>query len=305
VNRLLVIGGSGLLGQNLVLEAESRGWETTATYHDHDEQIGTSRLLHLDVRDEDEVRAVLRQVWPEQVILAGGMTDLDECERRPGDAWAVNAEGTLNVAAACKLANIPMMYVSTSAVFNGEKGEPYYEFDTPDPLGIYAQTKLEGERLTLDADYRNAVCRVSDLYGWNRRSDKANFITWVLGELREGRPIDLYADRKSTFTYAPHCAKVLLSVMEKEGRGIYHAAGRECLDRYEAGLMIAREFGLDTSLCLEGTSDDAPTVARRGKNLCLNVQKAEAEFDLRMMTFADGLKAMRETEPGTEDGSEY
>jgi dTDP-4-dehydrorhamnose reductase len=305
VNSLLVIGGTGLLGQYLVLEGNLRGWKVTSTYHDHDDKLSTASTVHMDVRDEDEVRRTINDLRPEAVILTGGMTDLDECETHPQEAWAVNAEGTLNVAATCKLADIPLMYISTDAVFNGEKDEHYFEFDTPDPMGIYGQTKLEGERLTLDADYRNIVCRISTLYGWNRQSDKLNFVTMILKELRAGRPVDLYADRRSAPTYAPHCAKVLLSMFEKGARGVYHTSGRECLDRYEAGLKVAEAFGLDPSLCRRASSDDVPRVARVGKNLCLSVQKAEGEFDLRMMTLEEGLRAMKETEPGTEDDSEY
>jgi dTDP-4-dehydrorhamnose reductase len=288
----------------MVLEATARGWGVTATYHDMDDKLGTANLVHLDVRDESEVRQTINDVRPDFVILAGGLTDLDYCETHPQEAWAVNAEGTLNMAASCKLANVPLMYISTDAIFNGEKGEHYYEFDTPDPLSIYAKTKLEGERLTIDADYRNIVCRIATLYGWNRFHEKPNFTTWALGELRAGRPIDLYADRRSSPTYAPHCANVLLTMIERGARGTYHTSGNECLDRYKMGLKVAEVFELDASLCrkasAEGTDDPAP----RGKNLCLSVQKAEGEFDLRMIKFEDGLRSMRSTEPGTENGSD-
>jgi dTDP-4-dehydrorhamnose reductase len=305
VNRLLVIGGTGLLGQYLVLDGNARGWEVLSTFHNHDDRLGTKNLMHLDVRDEDEVRRSINALKPTWVVLTGGLTDLEECETHPQEAWAVNAEGTLNVAATCKLASIPLMYISTDAVFNGENTEPYYEFDSPDPQGIYAQTKLEGERLALDADYRNVVCRVSSLYGWNRQTDKQNLVTWALTEMRAGRPVELYADRMSCPTYAPHCAKILLTMLEREARGLYHTSGRECIDRYQAGLRIAETFGFDATLCRKATSDDHPRIAKRGKYLCLNVQKAEGEFDLRMMAFKDGLREMKETEPGTEDGSEY
>jgi dTDP-4-dehydrorhamnose reductase len=97
--KLLVIGGTGLLGQYLVLEANGRGWDVTSTYHDHDDKLGTAHQVHLDVRDENEVRGTINDLRPDLVILAGGMTDLDECETHPQEAWEVNAEGTLNVAA--------------------------------------------------------------------------------------------------------------------------------------------------------------------------------------------------------------
>ena len=298
--KLLIIGGTGLLGQYLVLEASQRGWEVTATYHDNDAKMGTRTLVHMDVRDEAEVGEVVRSTAPNIVVHTAGITDLDRCENNPQEAWEVNAEGTFNVASVCQNAGVPMMYVSTDAVFNGEKGERYFEFDTPDPLGIYAQTKLEAERLTMDADHRNTVARVSLLYGWNRVSEKRNFVTCLLEEMRAGRPVELFTDRRTTPTYAPHCANVLLRMVGGGSRGMYHVAGPDCMDRYEMGMAVADVFNMKCHLCKQSSVKKANLAARRGKNLCLSSQKAESEFDLRMMHFRDGLKAMRSTEPGSE-----
>ena len=98
--RLLIIGGTGLLGQYLVLEASQRGWEVTATYHDNDAKMGTRTLVHMDVRDEAEVGEVVRSAAPNLVVHTAGITDLDRCENNPQEAWEVNAEGTFNVASA-------------------------------------------------------------------------------------------------------------------------------------------------------------------------------------------------------------
>lgn len=303
--KLLIIGGTGLLGQYLVLEASQRGVDVIATYHDNDAKMGTKTLVHMDVRDEPEVNEVIRSAAPHAVVHTAGITDLDRCENNPREAWEVNAEGTYNVAAACKNAGIPLMYISTDAVFNGQKGERYYEFDTPDPLGIYAQTKLEAERLTLDADHRNTVARISLLYGWNRLSEKRTFVTWLIDELRAGRTVELFTDRHTTPTYAPNCAHVLLKMVLGGSRGIYHVAGADCVDRYEMGMTIANVFDLKCSLCKHGSMRSANLPARRGANLCLSSQKAEAEFDVRTMGFRDGLKAMRSTEPGSEPDPDW
>jgi dTDP-4-dehydrorhamnose reductase len=72
------------------------------------------------------------------------------------------------------------------------------------------------------------------------------------------------------------------------------------MDRYEMGMAIVNEFNLKCGLCKHGSVTSANLMARRGPNLCLSSQKAESEFDLRMMHFRDGLKAMRSTEPGSE-----
>jgi dTDP-4-dehydrorhamnose reductase len=254
----------------------------------------------MDLRDEDEVRATIHAENPKQVIHAAGITDLDRCETNPSEAWSVNAEGTFHVASVCQTAKIPLLYTSTDAVFNGQKGEKYYEFDTPDPLGIYAQTKLEAERITLDASHKNTVARLSLLYGWNLLSDRWSFVTWVVSELKAGRPVKLFTDRRTTPTYAPHCAQALLKMAAGGSRGLYHVGGPDCMDRFEMGMAIADIFGLDAKLCQRASVNEAELAAPRAKNLCLSSQKVEAEFAFRMMHFRDGLKAMRSTEPGHE-----
>ncbi len=294
MDRMVVIGATGLLGQYLYSEAVSRGSEVVGTYLDHAPAEG--RYSSLDITDEREVSALLGDIRPSAVILAAALTSVDYCEHHPSEAWTVNAEGTLNVANACRAVGARLMYVSTDAVFNGQKGSRYYEFDTPDPQTIYGQTKLEGERLTMDADHHNIVARVSVLYGWSRLSIKENFVTWALNNLRSMRPLDLYEDVYSSPTYAPNCAQVLLDMLSGGARGVYHVAGPDCLSRYEMGQLVADTFDLDWTLCRRARAADLPEPRRRGGIGCLDSQKAEAEFGVRMVSFRDGLRAMRSLE---------
>ena len=91
--KLLIIGGTGLLGQYLVLEASQRGMDVIATYHDNDAKIGTRTLVHMDVRDEAEVNEVVRSSAPQAVVHAAGITDLDRCENNPQEAWGGERRG--------------------------------------------------------------------------------------------------------------------------------------------------------------------------------------------------------------------
>ncbi len=298
MKRVVVIGAGGLLGQYLCREASARGLEVLGTYHRSNPWARFAPLTHLDITDEKEVGEVLESYGPDHVFLASATTNVEFCERHPQDAWAVNAEGTMNVAAAAKKIKAPLFYVSTDAVFNGEKGSKYHDFDTPDPISQYAQTKLEGERLTMDASSLNCVCRVAVMYGWNRAAPKFNFVTWALDELRKGRKINLLGDNYVSPTYAPHCAKVLLTMAERGSAGIYHTSGPDCLSRYEMGLRICEVFGLDPRLITSITSADIEQTVRRGKYTCLDNQKAEAEIGVDMLPFAEGLKDMKEHEPG-------
>ncbi|MDD1773040.1 MAG: dTDP-4-dehydrorhamnose reductase [Methanomassiliicoccales archaeon] len=296
MRRIAVVGAGGLLGQHVTAEALERGYNVLGTFHDTSVPPSGIEAARLDITDEDETHEVLRRFAPEGVILTSALTNVDYCERNPSKAWAVNAEGTLNVVQACGLVGAKLLYVSTDYVFNGEKGSPYMEFESPDPLSIYARTKLEGERLTMDASTRNLVCRVSVLYGWNKLSPKQNFVTWVIDSLRRGKEVPLFHDQTASPTYAPHCAKVLLGLLESNLRGIFHASGPDCASRYDIGMKVAEVFQLDASLVKRTTTEGSKLIARRPACSCLDVGKVERELNMKMLPVEEGLRDMRATE---------
>jgi dTDP-4-dehydrorhamnose reductase len=295
VSKVAIVGGSGLLGQYLVEEALSRGHEVVSTYKGGKPCPG-GRAIPLDMTDQGAVESFFSREMPDRVLLPAAMTDVDECERKPQLAFSVNVEGSMNIAQACKSCGALLLYVSTDYVFNGFKGSKYYEFETPDPLSIYSKTKLEGERLVMDYSNRNAVCRVAVLYGWNRLSNKDNFVTWVLRSVRAGKEVRLFEDQFVSATYAPHCAKVLTEVSERGLKGLFHASGPNCLSRYQMGMVIAEVFGLDESLMKPSKLKDATFMAKRAENSCLNVENLEAQLDMSMMPFRAGIEDMKATE---------
>jgi dTDP-4-dehydrorhamnose reductase len=292
----VVIGAGGLLGQYVAAEASRLGHEVLGTFHETSISSSAFEATRLDITESHEVDAVLKRFAPDAVVLTSAMTNVDLCERNPSKAWAVNAEGTLNVALACGSVGARLLYVSTDYVFNGVKGAPYLESETPDPLSIYARTKLEGELLTMDASAANVVCRVSVLYGWNRVSQKQNFVTWIIDSLRRGKEVPLFFDQIASPTYAPYCAKVIVRLLENDSRGMFHASGPDCVSRYDIGLSVAETFGLDKALIKKVATNESDLIAKRPSCSCLDVGKVEGELNMKMLSLEDGLIDMRSTE---------
>lgn len=292
MSRLAIVGGSGLLGQYLIREAITSNDIVLSTYQTLPMNGPDITEAKLDIRDAAGTKEVLERFQPDMVLLPAAMTNVDQCERSPTQAWEINAEGPMNVAKICQTIGAKLLYVSTDYVFNGLKRSKYYEFDAPDPISIYGQTKLEGERLTMDASKENLVCRVSVLYGWNL-SGKKNFVTWLLDELENHRPVNVFDDQWVSPTYAPFCAKVLLRLIKSEEKGLFHTGGPDCLNRYEMALMVAKEFGLDVSLVRKVPTRSVDLLARRPERSCLSVDKAESILDMSMLPFEEGIKAMR------------
>jgi dTDP-4-dehydrorhamnose reductase len=289
---VLVIGASGLLGQYLMKAGHDLGLDMVGTYN---ETVPTclNGMLRMDITDSDAVSRSMDQICPDLVVLSSAMTNVDQCEREPGKAYAVNMEGAFNVASSCKDRGAKLVHISTDYVFNGLKGGRYHEFEDPDPLSIYGRSKLEGENVTMDADKRNLVCRVSVVYGWNHIGKKSNFVTWMIESLKKGQTIRLYRDQWVSPTYAPSAARDILELACKDVRGIVHTCGPDCLNRYEMGIMVAEEFGFDKGLISSIETKDMPMLAVRPRISCLAVDIAESELGRPMLSMIKGLQDMR------------
>lgn len=293
MHRVMVIGASGLLGQHMMGAGNELGLAMTGTYNTVNTMAGT---IQMDITDPDSVSRGLQAACPELVVLCAAMTNVDQCEREPDTAYKVNMEGALNVAAECRSSGAKMIYISTDYVFNGFKGARYHEFEPADPLSIYAKSKLEGERVTLDASRDNLVCRVSVVYGWNRLGRKDNFVSWIISSLRNGQEVRLYDDQFVSPTYAPAAARDILELGLGKLRGICHTSGPDCLSRYDIGKLVAETFGLDVSLIRAVSTAEMPLLAKRPAVSCLSVDLVESELGRPMVDLRKGLAMMRESE---------
>ena len=298
--KLLVIGGSGLLGYK-VAKMASNEHETFLTYNYRSIQVEGCTALKLDKCDRKAVFELLEKIKPDVVIDTAALHNVDYCETHPEEAWKVNVEGTRNVAEACKKIGAKIIFISTDYVFDGTKGY-YTEEDTPNPLSYYAKTKLEAEKTIQSLDVNYIIARPSVIYGWNpsevsglksSSGKSVNFVVWALQKLEKGEEIKAVTDQYSSPTLADNLAEALLVMASSEKQGIYHTAGKDCVNRYEFTLKIAEVFGLDKSLIKPVTSEIFKQVAKRPKKCCLDVSKAEKDFGIRFLTVEEGLKLMK------------
>ncbi len=283
MNKVVITGGSGLLGRALLREASKRNITALGTYNRTSRDSG----VPMDVTQRDDVRATMARLKPEWIIHAAAMTDVDLCEREPDQAWQANALGTKNVVDAGKECGARVMYISTDYVFDGEQG-PYTEEDATHPINVYGESKLAGERFAL-AEPHNIVARVCVLYG----PDKPNFVTWVVESLRAGKVINVVNDQYNTPTYTNNCAHALLRLCERHCAGIYHVSGREQLSRYDFARAIADVFELNDKLINVTSSGMLRQQARRPMNSSLRVEKAERALGIRLADVHEGLSALR------------
>ena len=230
-----------------------------------------------DLTDRAAVMRAMDARRPEFVIHAAAFTAVDECERQPDLAFRVNAEGTRHVALACRQLGIPMLYISTDYVFDGEKSEPYIESDPPNPLNVYGKSKLEGERSVIELVERYWIVRTSWLFGPFGR----NFVSAILDQARAGRPLRVVDDQFGAPTYTVDLAAKLEELVADSEPGIYHVTNQGYCSWFQFAQEILRQAGLGETLIDPVLSSTLDRPARRPKNSRLaNVRLEESGVDL-------------------------
>ncbi len=213
--RIVITGSAGQLGQ--ALQA----------------QLSNDCLLLIDLPEHDitdfyQIRQAVVGFEPDLVLHAAAFTNVDQCELQPEAAYRVNALGTQNVALACQECGAAMLYFSTDYVFDGKKGEPYWEWDAPNPESVYARSKLAGEYYTQSLLSRFYIVRTAWLYS---RSGN-NFVKRVL-ELADERPeLHYVTDEVGSPTFAPDLAAAIGKLIAHPLYGIYHFTNTGVCSRY-------------------------------------------------------------------------
>jgi dTDP-4-dehydrorhamnose reductase len=193
-----------------------------------------------DIAEVDVIPAIA-DFAPHIVIHAAAMTDVDGCELDSDAAFRVNALGTQNVALACQRCGAAIIYISTDYVFDGAKGEPYWEFDEPNPISVYGQSKLAGERTVQALLNRFYIVRTAWLYapGGN------NFVTKILQLAQERDELAVVTAEVGSPTYAPDLAVAIVQLIEHPLYGIYHLANEGSCSRYEFARKALDYAGLE------------------------------------------------------------
>jgi dTDP-4-dehydrorhamnose reductase len=267
--RILVTGASGLLGLNLALEASEEHTVFGLVNH---QPLRTEAFTVLsgDLLVPGTLECILDQTQPEWVIHCAALAVVDACESNPLQAQQLNSELPGKLAANVARGGARLLHVSTDAVFDGQRGG-YSEQDEPNPLSTYARTKLEGESNVLQANPDAIVARVN-LFGWSllgRRSLGEFFYS----NLQAGRQVRGFTDVLFCPLLANDLARIFLQMLSGGLYGLYHVVSSECLSKYEFGVRVARQFGLDEKLVRPTSVVDGGLVAARSPNLTMSTEK--------------------------------
>ncbi len=225
--RILVTGGQGQLGVAL---------QRALSEH----EVRAPGRGDLDVTSAGAVSEAIELFHPEVVIHAAAWTDTAAAERDPAAALAVNGEGSGNVARACAAAGIPVAYVSSNEVFDGEKGAPYDEDDATHAINEYGRGKLAGEEAVQEAGGDFYIVRTSWLYGPGRTS----FPEKIIERAQADGALRGVTDEIASPTWTGDLAAALLALVATRRFGLYHLAGEGGCSRKEWAEEVMRLSGI-------------------------------------------------------------
>ena len=283
--KLLITGSSGLLGLNLALD-------TMATH----EVIGVDRsklksppfpIVNADLLTEGEVERVLDQTQPQWVVHCAALANLEDCESDPDLARRLNADLPRALAKACEARGIQMVQISTDAVFDGTKSGSYVESDAPNPVSVYARTKLEGEQAVLESSPGAIVARVN-FYGWSL-SGRRSLAEFFHHNLTNNKSMTGYTDVIFCPMHVTHLGGILLAMLAKKMRGLYHVVGSQPMSKYQFGVEIARRFAMNAGEISPRSVNTSGLIAKRANNLYLSIDKLSTDLGLPIPSFSTGL----------------
>jgi dTDP-4-dehydrorhamnose reductase len=285
MTRILITGASGLLGLNTALDSISK-WDVTGV--DRSTLNNTPfELLKADLLDEGAVEDVLKKARPDWVVNCAAMADIDVCEEQPDLARRSNAELPAQLAKACADRGIRLVHISTDAVFDGGKDSFYTEDDAPNPINVYSRTKIEGERAVLQNNPDAIVARVN-FYGWSL-GGRRSLAEFFYNNLANNKSMSGFTDVIFCPMFVGHTSRLLLAMLEKGLKGLYHVVGNQAMSKYQFGVELARKFGLRESEISPKSILSSSLTARRSNNLSLSIRKLSTGLGQSIPEFSTGL----------------
>ena len=283
--KVLITGGSGLLGGKVAEMAQARGDEVFSGYAHN--APGSGRAVKFDLLDGTAISETIIRIKPEIIIHSAALTDVDRCERERELAYKINVEGTRMVSEASKRVGSFLIYISTDYVFDGSRGM-YKEDDSPNPLSYYGRTKLQGEEFCDGCIARSCV-----IYGSRPASGKVNFALWIINSLKANQPIHVVTDQFITPTLNSNLAARVLEAGERQLDGTYHLAGASRMSRYDFARTVARMLDLDLSLILPCRMEDMNWEAKRPRDSSLDTSKAAKLLKEKPLSMEQAIQKLK------------
>jgi len=272
MKKVLITGGSGLLGQYLNLTL-SNSCKILTTYNDHPGNCGEYLFKKIDLLNEKELKILFQEFQPEIVIHAAAITNSVPKENQSTkDYFDINVTATKNIASLCQVYHSKLIYISTDLVYAGYRGSFLKEGAKLIPASLYAETKLVGESKIKEFTDNYLIFRTSLLYGFGLNQSRSHF-HFIYNELKNNKPVKLFSDQFRTPISLIDTSEIINKLVEMEIKGeIINLGGLERVSRFELGEMLCSIAGFDKNLLQKITTEEIPNYPKV-EDVSLNIDK--------------------------------
>ena len=279
--KIAVIGANGQLGADAVAEFTRNGDEVLALTHDQ-----------IDIRLLESVRRLFEITKPAVIVNTAAMHHVENCEREPLEAYAVNSIGSRNLALVALEIKAVLIHVSTDYVFDGTKMQPYVETDLALPLNVYGNTKLAGEAFIRATAQKYFILRTSALFGTHpcRAKGGRNFVELMLKLAGERDEVRVVNDEFVSPTFTLDVARQIVLLSRSEQFGLYHATAEGSCSWYEFARAIFDITNTNTNLQI-ASSNEFPAKVRRPRYSVLENYELKKRGLNSFRTWEAGLRS--------------
>jgi dTDP-4-dehydrorhamnose reductase len=248
--KVLITGCGGMLG-----EAVYGTFAPIADVRATDIDLTEPWLSRADVRDNDQMAGLVRQVQPDIIMNLAALTDMEFCETHQDEAWRTNGLAAEHLAVLAAERNAVYVYVSTAGIFDGKK-EFYGDTDEPNPVSQYAKSKYHGEISAVRCAPRHFVVRAGWMMGGGPRKDK-KFVNKIYQQILSGhRELNVVSDKAGTPTYTWDFARGIQRLIESDRYGVYNQVCEGAATRYDVAVEFVRLLGLGDQVKINEVSSD-------------------------------------------------
>jgi len=276
--KILITGSNGLLGQKLVAQLlkSNVNFLATSLGPNRNDDCPADVYLPMDICDAFEIDTIFEKYQPTHVIHTAAMTNVDACELDPEACQKVNVSSVHLLAEACVTHTCHFQLLSTDFVFDGEKGN-YSEEDEPNPLSVYAQSKVDAEKCVQQFPGLSfSIVRTIIVYGTGNQLSRSNIVLWAREALKKGQELSIIDDQFRAPTWADDLAWACIRICTMNQTGIFHICGPETMSIYELVQRIAIHDQLPMERVIRTDSSTLNQPAKRPPRTGFNLNKARS-----------------------------
>lgn len=270
--KILITGGSGLIGQYLNVEL-SRKHEILTQYNSNYGNCLQFSSVKVDITDYVRMEKLFKQFKPEIVIHTAAVSSPENADSLPADlVYEINVNATERIAQLCNHYNAKLIYLSTDLVYAGYRGSYLNEDSKLIPVSLYAETKLMGEVKVRDIFDDFLILREALVYGIGLSHSSNNFHK-MYESLRKGEQVRLYIDQFRSPLAVGDSARMISELVEKNiKKEIINFAGPERVSRYELGEILCEECEFNKDLLIGSTMEEA-SLLYKVADVSMNIDK--------------------------------